>query len=109
MPGHPLGKEVRLVDSVITLIVALVAGAVGAGLGFMIKQRNASDQAQVAMAGVEQSRVIAEAEQKAILLEAKEEAIRVRTQAEAEAREQRSELQGLERRLHQKEENLDRK
>jgi ribonucrease Y len=91
------------------LIVALVAIAVGAGLGYMFKQRAATDQRELAQTSAAQIRANAEAEQKAILLEAKEEAIRTRANAEAEAREMRGELQSQERRLRQKEENLDRK
>ncbi|HZQ34403.1 MAG TPA: ribonuclease Y [Dehalococcoidia bacterium] len=57
------------------------------------------------------ARIVSEAEtrQKEILLEAKEEAIRLRTQVELELRERTSDLQRQERRIVQKEENLDRK
>ncbi len=97
-------------DVLTTLIVALVAGAaIGFGLGYIVKRRSVGDQLQLAQASAEQIRANAEAEQKAIVLHAKEEALRILSTAESEAREARSELQVLERRLHQKEENLDRK
>lgn len=51
----------------------------------------------------------ADAEKKAILVEAKDQLIRERNQQEREMRERRVELQKLERRVIQKEENLDNK
>jgi len=91
------------------IIVALVALAVGLGLGYILKQRAAGNQRQLAEASATEIRADAEAEKKAILLEAKEEAIRTRATVEEEARQMRTELQSQERRLRQKEENLDRK
>jgi ribonucrease Y len=91
------------------IIVALVAIAVGVGLGYILKQRTHTAQRLLAEESAGEIRASADAEKKAILLEAKEEAIRTRAAAEGEAREIRSELQSQERRLRQKEENLDRK
>ncbi len=96
-------------DVLTTIIVALVAVAVGFGLGYTVKRRAAGDQLALAQATAEQIRTSAEAEQKAILIQAKEEALRTLSRAESEARELRAELQVQERRLHQKEENFDRK
>ena len=99
-------------DIVTIIIVALVVGAIGVGLGYTLKHRTtSSDQSQLAeaTASADEIRSGAEAERKTILLEAKEEAIRMRAAAEDEARQIRLELQSQERRLHQKEENLDRK
>ncbi|HEY2595623.1 MAG TPA: Rnase Y domain-containing protein, partial [Chloroflexota bacterium] len=95
-----------------TIIVALVAVALGAGLGYYILKRQ-STGGQMRLAAVEESaaetRAAAEAEKKTILLEAKEEAIRTLANAEDEARRLRLEVGAQERRLHQKEETLDRK
>jgi ribonuclease Y len=91
------------------IIVALVAIAAGVGLGYILKQRTATAQRLRAEGSAVEIRASADAEKKAILLEAKEEAIRTRAAAEDEAREMRSELQSQDRRLRQKEENLDRK
>jgi ribonuclease Y len=91
------------------IIVALVAIAVGVGLGYILKQRTNTAQRLLAEESAGEIRASADADKKAILLEAKEEAIRTRAAAEGEAREIRSELQSQERRLRQKEENLDRK
>jgi ribonuclease Y len=105
------------VDTMTVIIVALVAIAIGAGLGYILKRPPAAEpvyvideQAQArATEQAAEVRANAEAERKAILLEAKEEALRTLAAAEDEARQQRQELQAQERRLRQKEENLDRK
>jgi ribonuclease Y len=97
------------VDVLTIVIVALVAGAIGAGLAFFMRQKSTGAQVRLAEESAVEIRSSAEAEKKTILLEAKEEAIRTRAAAEAEAREIRGELQSQERRLRQKEENLDRK
>ncbi|MBI2755991.1 MAG: ribonuclease Y [Chloroflexi bacterium] len=94
---------------ILASIVALVAVAVGAGLGYIVNQRTTAEQLRLARERADQSRSHADAEEKALLLAAKEEAIRIRSTAEDEARGMRAEMQALERRLHQKEENLDRK
>jgi len=95
-----------------TVIVALVAVALGAGLGYYILKRQ-SKGGQMRLAAIEESaaetRAAVDAEKKAILLEAKEEAIRTLTNAEEEARQSRLEVGTQERRLRQKEETLDRK
>jgi ribonuclease Y len=97
---------------VMTLIVALVAVAFGAGLGYYILKWQ-SRSGQMRLAAVEESaaetRAAAEAEKKTILLEAKEEALRTLASAEEDARQLRLEVGAQERRLRQKEENLDRK
>jgi ribonucrease Y len=97
-------------DVIIFIIVALVAGgAIGAGLGYTLKRRAGIDQRRLAEETAAETRASADAEKKAVLLEAKEEAIRILARAEEDARQQRIELQAQERRLRQKEENLDRK
>src|ERR671934_2410833 len=92
-----------------TVIIALVAGAIGAGLGYTLKRRSGIDQRRLAEENAAEMRAAADAEKKAILLEAKEEAIRILATAEEDARQLRIEIQAQERRLRQKEENLDRK
>ena len=105
-------KEEHSTVDMMTIIVALVAVAIGVGLGYFILQRQ-SIGGQRRLAEVEdnaaETRASAEAEKKAILLEAKEEAIRVLGSAEEDARQLRLEVGAQERRLRQKEENLDRK
>ncbi|HEV7662191.1 MAG TPA: ribonuclease Y [Chloroflexota bacterium] len=93
----------------IPIIVALVAGAIGAGLGYSMKRRAATDERRLGELYAAEVRASADAERKAILLEAKEDAIRTLASAEEDGRQLRLEVQAQERRLRQKEENLDRK
>jgi ribonuclease Y len=94
-------------------LIAIIGGLIGmlAGVlaGAYLQQRIMLRR--VAAAEVNATHILREAEsrQKELLLEAKEEALRLRNQAEAQGRERLSEVQRLERRVIQKEENLDRK
>jgi ribonuclease Y len=102
------------VDStLIVIIVALAAIALGVGLGYTLKRQVNTSDRQQQLIEMEQraleTRANADAERKAILLEAKEEAIRILGTAEEQVREMRVEVQAQERRNRQKEENLDRK
>lgn len=92
-------------------VVAMVGGAliVGVALGFFATQWLALKKLRLAKEEAEAVLTEARTKQKETLLEAKEEAIRLRAVAEAENRERRSELQRQERRLAQREENLDRR
>ena len=87
-----------------TPIVALL---VGAALGFVVRTMLASQ----AIKGAQEksARIVAEAraQQKDLILEAKEEKIRLLREAENEARAKRTELGALERRLLQRDEQLD--
>ncbi|HXG35935.1 MAG TPA: Rnase Y domain-containing protein, partial [Dehalococcoidia bacterium] len=87
-------------------LLGIILGVLG---GALLQQR--ITQRRITAAERSAARILSEAEsrQKEILLEAKEESLRLRNQAEAEIRERRNEVQRLERRLIQKEENLDRK
>ena len=95
------------------IIVAVVAVAIGAGLGYIMRKQTA--EAQIGSAEQEAMRIISEAEQqgenskKEALLEAKEEIHRQRQELDRDTKERRSEIQRQERRMVQKEENLDRK
>jgi len=99
-------------DVMTIIIVALVAVALGVGLGYFIL-KSQSKSGQMRLAAVEESaaetRAAAEAEKKTVLLEAKEEAIRTLAKAEDDARQVLLEVGAQERRLRQKEESLDRK
>lgn len=105
---------------VLIVVLAVVAVlAVAALVVALQRTRTTADALQQRQAGAQEAAATeaqatrllleAEARQKDVLLEAREEAIRLRTQAEAEIRERNSELQRQERRIAQKEENLDRK
>jgi ribonuclease Y len=79
--------------------------------GEALRQQQHDGAQDAAAVEAEARRLLLEAEtrHKEALLEAKEEAMRLRAQADAEIRERTSDLQRQERRIAQKEENLDRK
>lgn len=90
---------------------AIVTGAffLGAVAGYLVWQGLILRRTRQAERSA--GRLVEEAltRQKELLLEAKEEALKIKAAAEAEVRERRIEFQRQERRLSQKEENLDRK
>jgi ribonuclease Y len=89
-------------------LVALVAGlAVGAAAGFVARSRWANQSIKVATEKA--ARIVADArnQQKDLILEAKEAKIRLQDEAEEEARSRRTELATMERRLLQRDEQLD--
>ena len=88
------------------LVVALVAGI---AITYLVLRRQQADGASAVQARAQQALSEAETQAKEKLLEAKEEAVKIRTAAEQEAREYRAQSQQIEKRLLQKEENLDRK
>ena len=99
------------------IIVGIAALVVGALVGFVvgrIYRRNATENT-ITTAKQEAARIVtaavseAETKKKETLLEAKDEIHRLRTEADKELRERRSEVQRQERRLVQKEENIDKK
>jgi ribonucrease Y len=98
-----------LLAVVLSVIIGALALALGALIGFTLRERR--EKGNLAAAQTEAERVIQEAQtrEKEILLEAKEEAIRLRSQAETEAKEHRQEALRLEQRVVQREENLERK
>ena len=89
------------------LIVGVAALAVGALVGFLA--RGVLSAQTVRSAQEKAGRIVAEAraQQKELILEAKDEKLRLQREAEDEARARRAELQGLERRLLSRDEQLD--
>ncbi len=94
---------------VLLLVVAAAALAGGFGAAYLMLQRRQSNGSHLLEAKAQQALLEAETKAKEKLLEAKEDAVKVRTAAEQEAREYRAQSQQIEKRLLQKEENLDRK
>ncbi len=98
---------------IIKIVIAVVALAIGALIGY-IYRKNVGEKA-IGSAEQKAKNLILDAENKSetmkkeAILEAKEEAHRLRSDAERDARERRAEVQRSERRLIQKEEALDRK
>ena len=86
---------------------AVIAAVVGIAVGFLARGVWASQT--VKSAQDKAARIVAEAraQQKDLILEAKDEKLRQQREAEEEARTKRGELQGLERRLLSRDEQLD--
>ena len=99
-----------IIEIVLAVILSLIAGVGG---GYLLRKRSA--EAQIGSAEDEARRIVAEAEakgesrKKEALLEAKEDIHRLRQELDRDTKDRRSELQRQERRIVQKEENLDRK
>lgn len=95
----------------ILIIVLAVLIALGAGVGTGLYARSILLSRRLADARDEASRLVDEANLhlKSTVFEAKEEALKIRTSAEGDLRERRSELQRQERRLLDREENIDKR
>ncbi len=94
-------------DAIVVAGAAVIAAAVGAAVGFVARGILASQT--IKSAQDKAARIVAEArtQQKDMILEAKDEKLRLGREAEQEARAKRGELQGLERRLLSRDEQLD--
>ncbi len=95
------------------LITGLVAAVIFTIIGYFLRKMSAEKAIHSAEAEskrlLDEGRKEAEAAKKEILVEAKDEAFKIKNDAEREAKERRVEVQRQERRVSQKEENLDRK
>ena len=95
--------EIAIV-AILAVLSGLIVGAIGDHFGrrLIFGRRNEAARSEA-------SRVLEEAREqnRAILIEAKEEALQLRSAGEAELRERRSELQRTERRLSNREENVE--
>lgn len=94
---------------VLSVVIGVLALAVGGLLGYTLKIRIGKGQVEAAKGSAATILAEAESKKREALLEAKEEAIQLRTQAEGDLKGRREEVQRLERRVAGKEENLDRK
>jgi ribonuclease Y len=95
-------------ETPIALAMAIVALVGGAVLGFVLAGKIWPPQI-IKAAQAESKRIVAEARerQKDLILEAKDEKLKLAREAEEEARARRTELGNLERRLLQRDEQLD--
>ncbi len=93
--------------------VALAVGILAFFIGYLVRKKIA--EAKISSAEEETKKILedaykeADAKKREVLLEAKENALKMRNETEREAKERRSELTRMERRIVQKEENLDKK
>ncbi|MBS1251147.1 MAG: Ribonuclease Y [Anaerolineales bacterium] len=95
--------------ALITLVIALVTGGLGAAAGYWY--RSYRDKREIGSARVRAESIVtqAEAESKELVLSAKDEALTIRDKAEAEANRRRQKLQNQEERLVTRREKLDRR
>jgi ribonuclease Y len=91
----------------VAVAVALLAAVVGVVIGVSVRRLWSSQAVRAKQAEAREIEAEARARQKELILEAKEEVIRIQREAEDEARARRTELTGLERRLLQRDEQLD--
>ena len=94
-------------DTPVVVTVALAATVGGVVLGIVVRSLWASQAIKAAQAEARQIEAEARARQKELILEAKDEKLRLQREAEDEARAKRTELSALERRLLQRDEQLD--
>ena len=89
------------------IAVAVIAAIGGAVVGMLARGYWASQSMKAAQAEARRIEAEARARQKELILEAKDEKLRLQREAEDEARARRTELSTLERRLLQRDEQLD--
>jgi len=104
-------QGVNVIATTITAaVIAMILGALG---GYVMRKKTAEEK--IGSAEEEAKRIVEEArekgntEKKEAVLEAKEEIHRLRQELDKDTKERRGELARLEKRVVQKEENLDRK
>jgi ribonuclease Y len=97
------------VTAAIAVLAAVVAGVIAFYVGYKYNEKRV--RAQMKAADLTADKLLEEARtrNRELLLEAKDEALRMKSTAESEVRERRADLHRMERRLQQKEENLDRR
>ncbi len=96
-------------ESILVLVVAVVATAIGATLGYFARRLLAASKVRHADSYAERIMAEARAKQKELVLEGKDEALKLQRAAEAEAREKRADLQRQERLLLDRSEGIERK
>jgi len=94
-------------EPVVMAVIILVAAVGGLVLGFVARGYVASQA--IKAANEKSERIVAEAraQQKDLILQAKEEQVRIQREVDEEGRSKRVDLQNLERRLLQRDEQLD--
>ncbi|RDU25240.1 ribonuclease Y [Anaerosacchariphilus polymeriproducens] len=101
--------------SVIIAVVVTLIFAIPTSCFFAISYRKKVVESKIGSAEekareiIDEALKVAETKKREAMLEAKEESLRTKNELEKETKERRAELQKLERRVFQKEENLDKK
>jgi ribonuclease Y len=94
-------------EPVIVAAIVLVVAAGGLLLGFFLRGMVANQAIKSATEKSERIVAEARAQQKELILQAKEEQVRIQREVDEEGRAKRADLQNLERRLLQRDEQLD--
>jgi ribonuclease Y len=94
-------------EPVIMAVVLLVVAVGGLALGFLVRGFVASQAIRAATEKAERIVAEARAQQKELILQAKEEQVRLHRELDEEGRARRQEMANLERRLLQRDEQLD--
>ncbi len=100
-------------NAIVAIITFLISAAISIPIGMTIRKKVAESKIQSAENEakrlIENGRIEAENTRKEELLKAKEDALKVRNELDQEIKERRADVQQQERRLIQKEENLDKR
>ena len=94
-------------DIIIAVLAVLVGLGIGATGGYFGRRVLSARRGSLARDEASRFLEAAREQERELLIEAKEEALRIKSAAEAELRERRSEVQRIERRVANREENLD--
>ena len=99
--------------TIVWIVAAVVAGLVGLGIGAALAKRGRSEAAPVSRGDaegiIEEARKEAEILKKEAVLRAKEEMFEERARLEKDVEDRKGELVSFEKRLQQRESNLDKK
>jgi len=92
-----------------SLIVAIIAAAVGVGIGYVLRKQIAQTRANSVEALAEKRLVEAKNKEQDLILKAKERAIKIIDDAKKDEEERRKEFRDIQNRLNQKENTLEQK
>ena len=96
-------------ETVIALVLILVAGVIAFVAGNWIQKRYTSAQIKAQLAEAQKQLAEAEARSKDIILKAKDESLKYREEAEADLKKKRADLQREDERLRHRRESIDRR
>lgn len=92
-----------------TIITAIIACAIGGGIGYIVRKKIAQSHANSVEALAEQRLADAKNQEQDVILKAKEKAIKIIDDAKKEEEERRKELRDIQARLNQRESMMDQK